>query len=79
MSRCLEALKAEPQEMFGSPNTDPHKVFGRRGLRENKNQTDKQAQEHIEKGITCPLRITYYHHIYNETPAKKKKQKLQGD
>ena len=26
-SKCLEPWKAEPQEMFGGSNTDPHKVF----------------------------------------------------
>ena len=30
--RCLDPLKAEPQEVFVNPNTDPHKVFGRLGL-----------------------------------------------
>ena len=27
--RCLDPLKAEPQEVFVGPNADPHKVFGR--------------------------------------------------
>ena len=30
--RCLEALKAKPQEMFGGSNTDPHKAFGCLGM-----------------------------------------------
>ncbi len=29
--RCLEPLKAEPQEMFGGSNADPQMVFGRLG------------------------------------------------
>ena len=32
MSRYLDPLKAEPQEVFVGPNTDPHKVFGRLGI-----------------------------------------------
>ena len=28
----MEPLKAEPQEMFGGSNTDPHQVFGCLGL-----------------------------------------------
>ena len=32
LRKCLEGVKAEPQEVFGVPNTDPHKVFGRLGL-----------------------------------------------
>ena len=34
--RCLEPQKAEPQEMFGGSNTDPHKVFGCLGKGYNK-------------------------------------------
>ena len=37
--RCLEPLKAEPQEVFfGGPFTPPQQVFGRLGLNININQ-----------------------------------------
>ena len=32
MRRCLDPVNAEPQEVFGGPSTDPHKVFGRLGV-----------------------------------------------
>ena len=32
LRKCLDPLKAEPREVFGVPNTDPHKVFGRLGM-----------------------------------------------
>ena len=27
VKRCLDPVKAEPQEMLGGSNTDPHKIF----------------------------------------------------
>ena len=39
----MEPLKAEPQEVFGGPNTDPHKVFGRLGIHKCKSSSNSLA------------------------------------